>query len=134
MDPADAQDINRVTLRGLVDTGTHEPALTGGGAKVVRMTVKTVHRWWSKGEQREAFENHRVVIWDPACVEVARDIRKGDRVELEGEVHTRRYEGGNPICWRYMTEIVLQPGRSNIRRIRAERPGETDGTTDPQPA
>jgi len=92
--------VNRVTILGDVD---NEPEMKAfDRSTMLRFKVKTMEVWEANGEQKSRCEWHSVVLWGKSA-DLARDVRKGDRVYVEGRIQTRSYEadGGK----KYVTEI-----------------------------
>jgi len=87
------------------------------------------------GDTREETEWHRVVARGGRAA-IARSLRKGDRVYVEGFLHTHKYETEDGEGW--VKEIVAQliyPIRPLPRAEPAERPGVSQpGDGDALPA
>lgn len=120
---------------------------TQDGRAVVTLSVATSERWRDRtsGENREATEWHRVVIFNEALTKVAEQyLRKGSKVYLEGQIKTRKWQDQQGQE-RYTTEIVLQSFGAGLilldkadRQAPAEgdygRPRTTDSRTATRPA
>ncbi|TSC58598.1 MAG: ssDNA-binding protein [Candidatus Peregrinibacteria bacterium Greene0416_19] len=98
--------INRADVIGNV-TRDPEMRTTTGGQQVLTLGVATNERWKDKASNtdRERTEFHNVVIWGALAEEVARTIKKGNRVFVSGRVQTRSWETKDGAK-RYTTEVV----------------------------
>ncbi len=77
------------------------------GVTVARLRVATNHTWRdlkTKKMQREA-EFHPVIAWGRLGETIGKYLKKGDRVYLEGRLHTNTWEDKDKVK-RYQTEIV----------------------------
>lgn len=89
---------------------------TNAGDPVATFSVATSESWRDKasGERKERTEWHNVVVFNEALAKVAEQyLKKGSKVYLEGQIHTRDYtdkEGAK----RRATEIVLQRYRGEL--------------------
>jgi single-strand DNA-binding protein len=118
--------LNKVQLIGRLgdDPKAHE---FEGGGRVVNFSVATSEQWKDResGEPRERTQWHQIAVFNEALAEVAqRLLKKGSLVYLEGQLETRKWQGGDGSD-RYTTEVVLRPYRSELallERSRAERP------------
>ncbi len=99
-------NLNRAEAIGNV-TKDPEVRTTTGGQQVLTLGVATNERWKDKasGEMRERTEFHNVVIWGALAAEVAKTVKKGNRVYACGRVQTRSWETKDGQK-RYTTEIV----------------------------
>ena len=87
-------DVNRIVLEGTVGQDP-EVRKTGGGRKVVNITVSTAYN--------DKLQWHRVVIWGVLAKYAREHLRKGSRVKLEGRMDYREWVD-----------------RSNVSRVSAE--------------
>ncbi len=98
--------LNRAEAIGNV---TRDPEIrtTTGGQQVLTLGVATNERWKDKasGEVRERTEFHNVVVWGALAQEVAKGLKKGNKVYVCGRVQTRSWETKDGQK-RYTTEIV----------------------------
>lgn len=113
--------VNRVTLVGNLGSDP-EVRTTHNGDKVCNFTVATSQRWKDKQQQQqERTEWHRITIFSPFTVEYAeRNLLKGSRVFIEGELQTRKWEDSSGTT-RYTTEIVLQRNRGELQFVGGKR-------------
>ena len=99
--------LNRVTLKGNLGK---DPELrsTGSGEECATLSVATTESWIDKasGERKERTEWHTVVVWPKALVAIARSLKKGDTVLVEGKQATRSWEDGQGQK-RWTTEVVV---------------------------
>lgn len=114
--------LNQVQLIGHLGNDPEVASMRNGG-EVANLSVATSDRWKDKdGNPQERTDWHRVVIFDPHLVEVAKKYtRKGSRIYLEGQLQTRKWQdqSGND---RYSTEVVLQRFRGRLTLLdRAEK-------------
>lgn len=98
--------LNRADIIGHV-TRDPEMRTTTGGQQVLTLGVATNERWKDKGssEIKERSEFHNVVVWGALAGEVAKFIKKGNRVFASGRVQTRSWEAKDGSK-RTTTEIV----------------------------
>lgn len=95
--PPNAKKINACVNRAeVIGHVTRDPEMrtTTGGKQVLTLGVATNDRWKDKasGEDRERAEFHSVVIWGDLADEVAKHVKKGNRVYCGGRVQTRTWE------------------------------------------
>ncbi len=113
-----AGSVNKVILVGNLGRDP-EVNNTKDGSKVVNLSVATSESWRDKqtGERREKTEWHRVVIWNQNLAEVAEKyLRKGSKVYLEGQLHTRKWQDQSGQD-RYSTEVVLSRFRGELTML-----------------
>lgn len=123
--------VNKVILVGNLGQDLNVRYMTNGGA-VTNISLATSKMWRDKqsGEQKEKIEWHRVVLFGKRA-EVAREyLRKGDKVYIEGQLQTRKWQDDNGID-RYATEIIVNAegtmqmlggGNRNSRQFSDETP------------
>ena len=104
-----------------------EMRYTPGGQAVTQFTV-AVNRSYKgqNGEWQEETEWFRVVVWAAMAERAAENLRKGNKVYIEGRLQTRQWEDKDGQK-RYTTELVANQVTNLERRSRDE-----DG--DPGPA
>lgn len=100
--------VNRVDIIGNV-TRDPEMRTTTSGQQVLTLGVATNEKWRDKttNEEKERVEFHNVVIWGALAEEVARVVRKGNRVFASGRVQTRSWETKEGSK-RYTTEVIAE--------------------------
>jgi single-strand DNA-binding protein len=98
-------DINRVTLMGNV---TKDPDLrfTPSGAAVLSFGMATNRRYKKGEEWTDEVQFHNIVAWNSA-ESLAKRIKKGTRIYVEGRVQTRTWDGQDGKK-QYKTEIVAE--------------------------
>lgn len=104
-----AGSVNKVIIVGNLGKDPEIRALQDG-KEVANLTVATSESWSDRasGEKRERTEWHRVVIFAPGLVTIAKQyLRKGAKVYLEGSLQTRKWQDQSGQE-RYTTEVVLQ--------------------------
>jgi single-strand DNA-binding protein len=104
-----------------------EMRYTPGGQAVTQFTVAVNRNYKAQnGEWQEETEWFRVVVWAAAAERAAENLRKGNKVYIEGRLQTRQWEDKDGQK-RYTTELVANQVTNLERRSRDE-----DG--DPGPA
>src|SRR5450631_3104846 len=104
-----------------------EMRYTPGGQAVTQFTVAVNRSYKAQnGEWQEETEWFRVVVWAAAAERAAENLRKGNKVYIEGRLQTRQWEDKDGQK-RYTTELVANQVTNLERRSRDE-----DG--DPGPA
>ncbi len=87
---------NVVNSAEIIGNVTRDPEMrtTTNGQQVLTLGVATNERWKDKtsGESKDRTEFHSVVIWGALAEEVARVVKKGNRVYVTGRVQTRSWE------------------------------------------
>src|SRR3989338_7015262 len=99
-------NLNKVTLIGNLTGDPKTTTLTSGQA-VTTFGVATNYRWrdFQTKETKESVEFHNIVAWRRIGAVVAKYLKKGDRIFVEGRLQTRSWKdkGG---AKRSRTEIV----------------------------
>lgn len=73
-------------------------------ASVVLATTERGYKLQNGTEVPERTEWHNIVLWRGLAEIVEKYVHKGDKLFIEGQIHTRNYEDRNGIR-RYVTEI-----------------------------
>ncbi len=123
-----AGSINKVILIGNLGQDPEVRAFDNGG-EVVNMSIATSETWKDKtsGERKERTEWHRVAIFNPGLVTVAKNyLKKGAKVYIEGQLETRKWQDQSGAD-RYSTEVVLRPFRSELTMLDAKGAGNAGG-------
>jgi len=96
-------DINKVTLMGNV---TRDPELryTPSGTAVLSIGLATNRRYKKGEEWLDEVTYHNIVIWNNA-EELAKRIKKGTRVYIEGRISTRSWDSTDGKK-NYKTEVI----------------------------
>lgn len=116
--------VNKVTLIGNLGQDP-EIRRTQDGRPIASLSIATSETWRDKntGERREKTEWHRVVIFsEPLCKVVEQYVHKGDKVYIEGQLATRKWQDQNGQD-RYSTEIVLQGFNASLVMLSGKREG-----------
>ncbi len=98
--------MNKVMLIGNVGK---EPEIRymDQGVCVASVTLATTERGYklqSGAEVPERTEWHNVVLWRGLAEIVEKYVHKGDKLYIEGKIHTRSYDDRNGVK-RYITEV-----------------------------
>lgn len=121
-----AGSVNKVILVGNLGADP-EIRSTQNGNEIANFSIATSEQWKDKnsGEKRVKTEWHRVVIFQPGLVNIAKQfLKKGSKVYLEGSLQTRKWTDNNNNE-RYTTEIVLQGFNSNFTMLDNNSSGES---------
>jgi single-strand DNA-binding protein len=113
-----AGSVNRVILVGNLGNNP-EIRSTQDGKEIAHFSIATTESWRDKnsGERKDKTEWHRVVIFNPGLVNVAKQyLKKGAKVYIEGSLQTRKWVD-NSGADRYTTEVVLQGFNSNFTML-----------------
>ena len=99
--------VNKATLLGNLGADPEIRNLKDG-TNVANFTVATSETWNDKasGERCEKTEWHRVVIFGKLADVVAKYMKKGSRVYLEGKMQTRKWTDKEGVD-RYTTEVII---------------------------
>ena len=119
-----AGSLNKVTLIGNLGNDPEVRCMQNGG-EVANLSVATTESWKDKntGERRDKTEWHRVAIFSPGLVGVAKNyLRKGSKVYLEGQLETRKWQDQSGQD-RYTTEIVLKNYNSSLIMLDGRNSG-----------
>src|SRR5271166_3028159 len=99
-----ADGFNRVMLLGNLGVDP-ELRVTPGGQAVLKLRLATNESWLDKNQVRqERVEWHRVVVWGRRAEGLAKFLRKGYKLFVEGRLQTSSYDKDGEK--RYSTEIV----------------------------
>lgn len=100
--------MNKVMLLGRIGRDP-ELRFTAGGAAVANFSVATDEGYKNKetGEWIDKVEWHNCVCWNKTAEYVGNKIGKGQMVQVEGKLQTRKWQDkdGND---RYSTEILVE--------------------------
>jgi single-strand DNA-binding protein len=105
-----------------------------GGVTVASFPLATTESFRDKnsGEKREQTEWHNIVMWRSLAESVEKsELKKGDRVYLEGKIRTRKWEKDGQQ--RFTVEIVADTF-TIINRKRDSKNGEDNGASQEAPA
>lgn len=124
-----AFDINRVQLLGYL--GRDPEVKTMGQYEFVTISIATKRSWVDKTtkERREETEWHRCTAMGDSMKKLAKNLKKGTRLLVEGRLRTRSWDKNGEK--RYATEIVLEgiyfmAGRDKPDAARAGNAADDD--------
>lgn len=99
-----AEGLNRVMLLGNLGADP-ELRMTGGGQAVLKLRMATSESYLDRNNARqERTEWHSITIWGKRAEGLAKILKKGDRLFVEGRIETSTYEKDGEK--RYRTEVV----------------------------
>jgi single-strand DNA-binding protein len=106
-----------------------EMRYTPSGQAVTQFTVATNRNYRDQqGEWQKETEWFRVVVWGQQAERAAENLRKGNKVYIEGRIQTRQWEDQSGQK-RYTTELIALQVSSLERREREEdAPFPEDGS------
>ena len=86
-------NLNKVTLIGNL-TGDPKTASVPSGQTVTTFSVATNYKWrdYKTKQLKESVEFHRIVAWRRIGEVVAKFLKKGDKIFLEGRLQTRKWK------------------------------------------
>jgi len=97
-----------------------EMRYTPSGQAVTQFTVATNRNYRDQqGEWQKETEWFRIVVWGQQAERVAENLRKGNKVYIEGRIQTRQWEDQSGQK-RYTTELIANQVTSLERRERDE--------------
>jgi single-strand DNA-binding protein len=100
-----SRGINKVIIVGNVGQDPETRHMPSGNA-VTNLSIATSETWKDKnsGEKQERTEWHRIVFYQGLAEIVAKYVRKGSKIYVEGSLRTRSWEQDG--IKRYATEII----------------------------
>ncbi len=117
--------MNRVLLVGNLGADP-ELRFTQGGQAVLNLRLATTERFPGKDNTwQERTDWHNVVVWGKRAESLARLVRKGAQLAVEGALRTSSYDDRDGVK-HHKTEIVA----SNVVLLGAKR---GDGNSSPSP-
>ncbi len=121
-----AFSINKIYLVGNA-TGDPELKYTPGGKAVLNFSLATNRSIKGQdGSYKDVPTFHRIVVWEKLAEYLAKSLKKGDPVVVEGRQDNRSYKDkdGNK---RYISEVVADSCIPFSRKQRAQaQPTETE--------
>lgn len=112
-------NLNRVTISGRL-TRDPELKMTTSQKEVCTFTV-AVNRRKKPDEEKPTADFIQCVVWGQTAVNLCRYQKKGDMVEVDGRIQTRKYDDkdGKTV---YVTEVVA----NDINYVGGSKPADTD--------
>lgn len=98
-------DLNKAMIIGRL---TRDPELrtTPNGTKVASFGLATNFTWTDQaGQKKEQVEFHNIVAWRGLADVIAKYLKKGSKIYIEGRLQTRNWDG-NDGTKKTRTEIV----------------------------
>ncbi len=96
--------LNKVIIMGNLGADP-ELRVLPGGLSILKMRIATSERWQDKEKNwQERTEWHRVTVFGPRAEHLAKFLRKGMVVTVDGQIRTSTYEKEGQK--RYSTEVV----------------------------
>lgn len=127
-----AQSVNKVILIGNLGADPEIKSLGSSGDEVCNLSVATSESWTDKasGERKDRTQWHRVVIFNPNLIKVAKSyLKKGSKIYIEGALENRSWDKDG--VKQYATEVVLRPYRGEITMLDS-RGGSSDNAPESQ--
>lgn len=118
--------MNRVLLFGRLGT---DPELreTNSGTSLCKFRMATTERIKKGDTWEDETEWHSITMWGKRAAGVAKHLAKGDRVLVEGRMHTSSYDDREGVK-RYSTEVIASDIEfgSDRKKSSAGAGGEED--------
>lgn len=91
-----------------------------GGDRVANFSIATSEKWKDRqsGEQKEKTEWHRCVCFIQPLMDFIQEWKKGDLVEVEGKLETRKWQDQSGMD-KYTTEVVVRPFGGEVYWMRS---------------
>lgn len=135
-------NFNKIIILGRVGRDPELKAIPSG-SQVVTFSLATSRVWKDKdGENQEQTEWHNVVFWNKPAEIIARYVKKGALLLVEGRVQTRTYEKDGVKMYR--TEIMgetfqlppksMSGGGDGDERSQADKDFDAMGGSEEAPA
>jgi single-strand DNA-binding protein len=93
-------------------------------ASVLLATTERGYKLQSGAEVPERTEWHNVVLWRGLAETVEKFVHKGDKLYIEGKIHTRSYDDRNGVK-RYVTEIWADSMEMLTPKAASQTPAQT---------
>lgn len=102
-----SRGLNKVMIIGNLGRNP-EMRHTAGGKPVTNFTVGVTRQWQgAEGDRRQETEWFNVVAWGGLAEVCEQHLREGDRVYIEGRLHTRTWQDSAGDA-KQATEVVAQ--------------------------
>ncbi len=119
---------NRISLIGFIGQDP-ESKVTPTGKTVTRFSLATKDTWKdAQGQRKEETTWHTIIVWGKKAEFVAKYLKSGSHVEVEGPYKSREYTdqaGTKRTIWEVKATEVLKLDRMT----QEEKPGEEDEET-----
>lgn len=128
-----AGTVNKVILIGNLGKDP-EIRTTQDGREIANLTIATSEQWTDRnsGEKREKTEWHKVVIFNPNLVQLAKKyVHKGSKVFIEGQLQTRKWQDQSGQD-KYTTEVVIQGYNGTLTFLDKSGGGGNSANNDSQ--
>lgn len=120
-------NLNKVTLIGNL---TANPKVTTlpSGQSVTSFGLATNYRWrdWHTKQTKESVEFHSIVAWRRIGDVVAKYLKKGDRVFIEGRLQSHGWKGKDGLAKKrtevIASQLILLGGKS--KTSQSEKPNQ----------
>lgn len=124
-----SEGLNRVMLLGNLGADP-ELRMTQGGQAVLGLRIATTESYLDKDRvRRERTDWHNVTVWGKRGEALAKILRKGSSVLVEGSLRTSSYDGKDGSK-RYKTEVVatqiILAGGGERGERRPQAPADDD--------
>lgn len=105
-----SRGVNKVILVGNLGQDPEVRYMPNGGA-VANITLATSESWRDKttGEQKEATEWHRVILFGKLAEVAGEYLHKGSQIYIEGKLRTRKWQDQSGQD-KYTTEVIVNVG------------------------
>lgn len=102
-----AYSMNKVLILGNLGQDPETRYTPNGNEPVVNLSIATSERWKDRqtGDMQERTEWHRVVFFGKAGQVIADHCRKGEKIQVEGQLRTRKWQDRDGKD-RWTTEII----------------------------
>lgn len=125
-----SEGLNKVFLLGNLGSDP-ELRVTTGGKAVLNLRLATTETWLDNNNTRqEKTEWHQVTVWGARGEALAKFLKKGDRIFVEGRIETSSYEKNGEK--RYSTKVVATNVILNGNGGREGQQRESAGTSSPR--
>jgi len=121
-----AGSVNKVILIGNLGKDPECRAMQNG-TKVANLSIATSESWKDKasGEKKEKTEWHKVVIFGQLAEIAERNLKKGSKVYVCGQLQTRKWTDKDGAD-KYSTEVVLQGFNSELTMLDGKQSAGDD--------
>jgi len=99
-------NLNRITLIGNL-TADPETKETKSGKKLAKIGLAVNRTYLSAGKKKEEVTFFNVIAWGRLGEIVAKYLKKGSKVYLDGRVNNRSYEDKQGVK-KYISEVIME--------------------------